>query len=943
MEECVGKRVEGDRRRGRGVRGVDGICLLVVLVLAGAAAAQHELQETRRGDPFDQLIDDLPRSRKRVVWVAFQGAAPPPTGLGVAQDWLLPLAPDWESIDGRLREALARRYTLAAAPVLSRSAQRALDRLRQTPDDAETIARLVESLEVDAVFIAEVSVASRSGDLALVGRLLGGRSAPGAFVLESRTQIPGGLVALGTWNKQALLAYLLIGALFSIRLARGWASLQIVLPQAERDRHAAWTIHVSPRAAGGSSRKGLRLAPPRRISTHMAGKLNRFGRIKPGPYVVRVQRVFRDPETHEVTNSQSQERALTLRGWRRAQLRFEFAELVPVEVALRMGDDPLPEEPMIMGIKGKRDSVRYPRDGQMVAHLERGSHTIVAGFRDRVFEESVEVEGAAKRLSLEIDLSDSSRAVIQGCMPAVEPYVQGDLETAVEKLRESGDETTANLLLAEEHRAKGESEKATEFLAAAGRVREAAELSEGADDSSRTAMLYEQAGEFSRAAELFLSAGDVGAALRNFEEANDLAGAVRCALALGDRGRAVVLLERAGSFLDAARLALEMDDSDRAIACLQQLSFRDPHYGEACVQLAELFFARDELNLALQKLDEAASVFGSDSALSLREQIGNKLEESGRVGPALEVFETIRKRDIQYPGMEEKIRDLRARRSAAERPAAPASEGRSEPKESRYELMGEIGRGAMGIVYKARDRRLERIVALKRLPDSLKEHPTAVRLFLREARSAAALNHPNIVILHDADQEDGVYYLTMEYLEGKGLDQILKSGKISARDALRLAIQVSMGLEYAHQQRIVHRDIKPSNLFYTKGRKVKVMDFGLAKMIEEVRKASSVIAGTPYYMAPEQALGRAVDHRADLYAFGVTLFRMLTMRLPFEEGDVIYHHCHTPPPDPREYAADLPPALAEVTLRLMAKKPEDRPESTTQVKQSLVRILKTWS
>ena len=140
----------------------------------------------------------------------------------------------------------------------------------------------------------------------------------------------------------------------------------------------------------------------------------------------------------------------------------------------------------------------------------------------------------------------------------------------------------------------------------------------------------------------------------------------------------------------------------------------------------------------------------------------------------------------------------------------------------------------MGVVYQARDRRLGRSVALKRLPDNLRENPTAVQLFLREARAAAALNHPNIVTLFDADQdEDGNYYLTMEFLDGLPLDKILaKRGRLSARDAIApCGIQIATGLQYAHEQRIVHRDIKTSNLFFTRDRVVKIMDFGLAKML----------------------------------------------------------------------------------------------------------------
>jgi serine/threonine protein kinase len=245
----------------------------------------------------------------------------------------------------------------------------------------------------------------------------------------------------------------------------------------------------------------------------------------------------------------------------------------------------------------------------------------------------------------------------------------------------------------------------------------------------------------------------------------------------------------------------------------------------------------------------------------------------------------------------------------------------------------------MVVVFKARDKNVGRIVALKRLPDNLRDHPTAVTLFRREAQAAAALNHRNIVTLFDAGEEHDSYFITMELLEGMPLNQILKKkGRLGAGDTLRLGIQIAAGLQYAHEQRIVHRDIKAGNLFFTKDRTVKIMDFGLAKTIEEVRKSSTMIGGTPYYMAPEQAAGEELDHRADLYAFGVTLYQFLTGTVPFREGDLAYHHRHTPPPDPRTHVPEIPGPLAELILQLLAKAPSDRPADAGEVGKRLQAI-----
>jgi serine/threonine protein kinase len=151
-----------------------------------------------------------------------------------------------------------------------------------------------------------------------------------------------------------------------------------------------------------------------------------------------------------------------------------------------------------------------------------------------------------------------------------------------------------------------------------------------------------------------------------------------------------------------------------------------------------------------------------------------------------------------------------------------------------------------------------------------------------------------------------------------------------------LCRQVCNGLAYAHERRIIHRDIKPGNLFLTRERIVKIMDFGLAKMLEEVRRQATVVGGTPFYVAPEQIVGGdQVDERADLYALGVTLFELLTGTVPFRDGDVTHHHRHTPAPDPRERVPELPDAIAELILQLLAKEPDDRPAGADEVRERL--------
>jgi serine/threonine-protein kinase len=366
--------------------------------------------------------------------------------------------------------------------------------------------------------------------------------------------------------------------------------------------------------------------------------------------------------------------------------------------------------------------------------------------------------------------------------------------------------------------------------------------------------------------------------------------------------------------------------------------------------MAEILAERGHYDLAAQKVEEAIDAAGGGSStLELHELQATFFERAGRPRDAIAVLEIARRMDPSRSDLGERIAALgracvegTAQTSLAPA-AAAAPEGPPAPAEElRYEILGEVGRGGMGVVVKARDRRLGRLVALKRMPEHLRENRVVAELFLREARAAAAMNHPNIVTVYDAGVENGEYFISMELLEGMPVDKILeRRGRLSVADTARIGIQVAAGLHYAHERRIVHRDIKTANLFFTREKVVKIMDFGLAKTIEEVRRASTVIGGTPYYMAPEQAAGEPVDARTDLYALGVTLFRMVTGTFPFREGDLAYQHRHTPPPDPREVASEVPDELAELLLALLAKDPAARPSDAAAVGARLQSLLRS--
>jgi serine/threonine-protein kinase len=210
---------------------------------------------------------------------------------------------------------------------------------------------------------------------------------------------------------------------------------------------------------------------------------------------------------------------------------------------------------------------------------------------------------------------------------------------------------------------------------------------------------------------------------------------------------------------------------------------------------------------------------------------------------------------------------------------------------------------------------------------------------MREAQAAAKLNHPNIVTVYDTGEQQGRYYIAMEYVEGTTLKEILKRrGTISVSGIVHVLMQVSEALAYAHEKNVVHRDVKPANVMWTRSRKAKLMDFGLAKVVREARNHTTVVAGTPYYMSPEQTLGKNVDHRTDIYSLGVTVFELATGTVPFKEGNIPYHHLHTPPPELRALRQDLPDALVDFVSRCLEKDPVNRFQSA----QEIVDFVRGW-
>ena len=261
-----------------------------------------------------------------------------------------------------------------------------------------------------------------------------------------------------------------------------------------------------------------------------------------------------------------------------------------------------------------------------------------------------------------------------------------------------------------------------------------------------------------------------------------------------------------------------------------------------------------------------------------------------------------------------------------------------------YEIRREIGSGGMGVVYEGWDARLNRRVAVKTLWPALAQRPEARERFLREARAAASVSHPNVTQIYDIGEEDGQVYFAMEYLEAKSLQEVLEEqGRLSAERAIDIARQTARGLKAAADAGIVHRDIKPSNLVFSNDGVLKVTDFGLAKhvMADTDLTLDGQTIGTPKYVSPEQASGGHVDARSDIYSLGATLYEMVTGRPPFDGStpmEVMLKHVRDPLPPVQTVNPAVPRHLTGLIHAMLSKQPGGRPQSYDHLLDMLDRV-----
>ena len=386
------------------------------------------------------------------------------------------------------------------------------------------------------------------------------------------------------------------------------------------------------------------------------------------------------------------------------------------------------------------------------------------------------------------------------------------------------------------------------------------------------------------------------------------------------------------------QLLVRLERVDEAINILQRLVQQESYRGHSLKILGLCFWQKGLHYLAWQKFQQLPP---SDEIKDILYRLAADMEDTDQLLNAKVVFQHLVNADPDFRDGGARLKKIEQfiRMEAGNREASLTPSIFLTLKDSRFVVLEEVNRGSMGIVYRARDKVLEEIVALKILNDYMTSDPTAVERFKREARAAKRLSHPHIVRIHDMFEYGNKKLLSMEFIEGVDLKSVINDRKfLPLYEIVGIAQPVCEALAYAHQQSIVHRDIKPANIMITNSNRVKVTDFGIAKVLlagPDSTRSGSQIIGTPLYMSPEQIMGGDVDARTDIYSFGATLYELAVGKPPFLEGNIEYHHLHTLPPPMSE---TVPLALQQIIFKCLEKKPEDRFQDISHLGEALVKL-----
>ncbi len=492
----------------------------------------------------------------------------------------------------------------------------------------------------------------------------------------------------------------------------------------------------------------------------------------------------------------------------------------------------------------------------------------------------------------------------------------------------------------------GRIEDAVELLANDGNEAAAAEIARDAERWDLAAQMLARLKRWGDASDMFELAGDLEHAAACAERAGEDARALQLYRTLNMPEKAAHCLARLGSLQDALLELHRQGRLDEACNILRSYPGPVPDIPQVILDIADRAHQRGSVEQSIACLQRAVvGVALQPSRLGPAIALARRLNEAGESDAAMAQVDRILAFDYSH----DDARSLRAeieRGQTTEDPATtqPSRRGskqtkgehRPPPAQQRYEILTELGRGGMGVVYKARDTRLDRDVAIKVLRTTSAEE--AARLE-QEAKAAATLNHPGIVTIYDFEAGFDGYFITMEYVPGEALDHVIRTQpERIQRDLLTILVRLADAVAYAHSHQVIHRDLKPGNILLTPNQEVKILDFGIAARLDTGATAGPAVCGTPYYMAPEQIRGQDTSPATDIYALGATSFHLATGQPPFKEGNVIEAHLTQKAPDPLELAPHLPNGIGAVILRCLEKDPTQRYTSAEELREALVGI-----